>query len=87
MFLRTDAFQMEALVGYAALFATYDLALPLSPRLTAIAELHHTGSRPTRFHASPGHDDSAPPPKHTRSAAYTQKLRCMCSVKAHLFAR
>lgn len=29
------------LVGYAALIATYDLALPLPPRLAAIAERHH----------------------------------------------
>jgi len=28
-------------VGYAALIAAYDLALPLPPRLTAIAERHH----------------------------------------------
>src|SRR5690606_16043210 len=28
-------------VGYAALMAAYDLALPLPPRLTAIAERHH----------------------------------------------
>lgn len=33
--------EQATLVGYAALIATYDLSLPLPPRLTAIAERHH----------------------------------------------
>lgn len=70
-------------VGYAALIAAYDLALPLPPRLAAIAERHHPVATADWIMLTPRH---RPEPTLAGHLTFAIKWECIdLSVLAQLF--